>query len=224
MKFTERSNGLYLENVKSSDIRFSNLAGRLTGSIYEDPDKPKHVLVLWIEDEQVVDILRGYNLNVKEVNELERIMRGNNEDRKREVEQDKRLAKELANTTRYSLEFKAYPKVRTNRNTGKKEQYPKVMLRTTGNTVRLEAGSFGVADSAHVDNIDIRFHPWQYDDRKPMCVAVLDEVWVTVDESAGEVDDSYFDDKYGYSDLAAEEAYADEVAANEPDEEDIPFK
>jgi hypothetical protein len=223
MKFTERSNGLYLENIKSSEIRFSNLAGRLTGSVYEDPNKPKHVLVLWIEDEKIVDVLRGYNLNVKEVNELERIMRGSNEDRKREVEQDKRLAKELANTTRYSLEFKAYPKVRTNRSTGKSEQYPKVMLRTTGNTVRLEAGSFGVVDSAHVDNIDIRFHPWQYDDRKPDCVTVLDEVWVTVDESAGEVDDSYFNDKYGYSETDAEEAYADAVAASE-DDEDVPFK
>ena len=62
--------------------------------------------MLWI-DEDIVESLRDLNLNVKEVNELDRIMRGSNEDRKREVEQDRKLQKELAGINRYSLEFKA---------------------------------------------------------------------------------------------------------------------
>ena len=222
MKLTERSNGLYLEDISANDVRFANLAGRLTGSIYEDPNRPKHVYVLWIDDPEIVDILRGYNLNVKEVNELDRVMRGSNEDRKREVEQDKRLQKELAEITRYSLELKAYPKKRTNRKTGKEEQYPKVMLRTTGSTVRLDDGSFGIVDSAHIQMVDIRLHAWQYDNRKESCVAVIDELWCTVDEGAGEVDDSFLDDKYGYS----ESEEADEVASqfDEEEEAEVPFE
>jgi len=219
MKFTERSSGLYLEDITQKNVRFANLAGRLTGSIYEDPNRPKHVYVLWIDDPVIVDILRGYNLNVKETTELDRIMRGTNEDRIREVEQDKRLQQELAQQIRYSLEFKAYPKTIINRKTGKSEQYPKVMLRTTGVTVRLESGSFGLVDAAHVESVDIRFHAWQYDNRKPNCVAVVDELWCTVDEGAGEVDDSFLADKHGYS----ESIEADQVADAIDDAEEVPF-
>ena len=218
MKLTERSNGLYLEDIEAKNVRFANLAGRLTGSIYEDPDRPKHAYVLWI-DEDIVESLRDLNLNVKEVNELDRIMRGSNEDRKREVEQDRKLQKELAGINRYSLEFKAYPKTQQNRKTGRKEQYPKIMLRSTGGTVRLEKESFGLVDAAHIQTVDIRFHAWQYDARKPSCVAVIDELWCTVDEGAGEIDDDYLDNKYEYS----ESEEADEAAAA-IDEEEMPFR
>jgi hypothetical protein len=63
----------------------------------------------------------------------------------------------------------------------------------------VEAASFGLVDSAHVESVDIRLHTWQYDQRKPDQVAVIDELWLTVDEGAGEQDESYLDEKYGYS-------------------------
>lgn len=175
MKLTERSSGFYLEGITKDDVRFANLAGRMTGSIYDDPNRPKHVYVLWIEDKDIVDILKSHHANVSEK------PKADNPDE-----------------VRYSFQLKAYPKERINRETGKEEQIPKVMLRTTGSTVRLEKGSFGLVDSAHVDTVDIRFHFWKYSDVKPDCVAVIDEIWVTVDEGAGESDESYLDEKYGY--------------------------
>ena len=220
MKFNERRGNLYLEDIEAKDIRFANLAGRLTGSIYDDPNRPKREYTIWLEDEEMANKMRDYNFIVKEVNELDRVMRGHNEDRKREVEQDRKLQKELSEITRYSMKLKAYPKIRVNRKTGKEEQYPKVILETTGSKVRLEAGTFGLGDSAHVETIDIKFHPWQYDDRKPDCVAVIDELWCTVDEGAGEIDDSFLDEKHGYS----EDDVADEIAAQIDEEEiDVPF-
>lgn len=183
MKLTERSNGLYLEDIQQVDIRFSNLAGRLTGSIYENPDRPAHVYVLWITDPDIVTALQDYGIRVRE-----------------------RVDEETGDV-RYSVQFKAYPKMRMNKRSGKEEPNPKIMLKTTGSTIRLDTDSFGLADSAHIETADLRFHPWQYDDKKPDCVAVIDELWVTVDESAGESDYTYLSEKHGY-----EESEADEIA------------
>ena len=199
MKFTERNNGLYLEGIKAKDIRFANLAGRPTGSEYDDPERPKHVYVLWLE-EDIVQAFLDMNVRVKEMTELERVMNGRNEERKDEVMGNKALQKELAEIVRYAVQFKAYPKMRFNRRTGKEEQVPMAVLKTNDSMVRLTADKFGLIDSAHVENVDIRFHLYQYNDKKPDCVAAIDEIWVTVDESAGLVDDSYLAEKYGYSD------------------------
>jgi hypothetical protein len=176
MKLITRSNGLYLEGIQQNDIRFANLAGRMTGSPYDDPKNPKHVYVVWIDDPGIVQAMMEQHVNVTE---------------KPDVDDPKIL--------RHSIQLKAYPKMRVNRNTGKEEQYPKVMLRTTQKTVRLDQGAFGLVDSAHVESVDIRLHTWQYDQRKPDQVAVIDELWLTVDEGAGEQDESYLDEKYGYS-------------------------
>ena len=197
MKLTERGNALYLEDITASDLRFANLAGRLTGSIYEDPDKPKHVYVVWL-DEETAAAMRAMNLNVREMTEYDRIMKGSNEDLKMEVESNQKRKKEALDTVRYSVQFKAYPKIRTNRRSGREEQYPKVILKTLENMVRLNAESFGLVDSAHIERVDICFHLWQYDKFKSNCVAVIDELWVTVDEGAGEIDEGYLDEKYGY--------------------------
>lgn len=177
MKFTERSNGLYLEDIRQRDIRFSNLAGRLTGSVYEDPSRPAHVLVLWLNDSlDIIDQLREYGIRIKD-----------------------KQNEETGETT-FSMQLKAYPRKVVNRRNGNEEFSPKVMIRTTENTVRLEPGSFGLVDSAHVESMDIRFHTWQWDERRPDVVAVIDELWLTVDEGAGEADQSYLDEKYGYDD------------------------
>lgn len=188
MKLVQRSSGLYLEGIQQKDIRFANLAGRMTGSPYDDPKNPKHVYVLWVDDPEIVQVLREQHVNVTE---------------KPDVDDPKII--------RHSVQLKAYPKMRVNRNTGKEEQSPKVMLRTTQNTVRLEAASFGLVDSAHVESVDIRLHTWQYDQRKPDRVAVIDELWLTVDEGAGEADESYLDEKYGYSEPV-------------PGEDEVPFQ
>lgn len=175
MKFTRRGRYCYLENVTKENIRFANLAGRMTGSPYDDPNNPKHVYVLWVDDPDVVSALREENVVVKEVPD-----------------------KDNPEISRFSVQLKAYPKMRVNRNTGKEEQYPKVMMSTTENTVRLEVGSFGLVDGLHVESVDIAFHTWQYNQHKPDCIAVIDELWAKVDEGAGETDDRYLAEKYGY--------------------------
>lgn len=175
MKLTERSNGFYLEDITATDVRFANLAGRMTGSQYDDPNRPKHVYVLWIEDDDILNVIRQHNGNIVE-----------------------KVSPDNPDHPRHSVQFKAYPKKRINRDTGKEEQMPKAMLRTTQNTVRLESESFGLLDSAHIETVDIRFHFWKYAANKPDSVLVIDEIWLTVDEGAGESDESYLDEKYGY--------------------------
>ncbi len=203
MKYTERRSGLYFENISREEVRFANLAGRLTGSVYEDPSKPQHVYVLWINPEHV-DILRGMNFNVKEVNEYDRIMHSENEDLKNRILSDPEFEQECKGLVRYSMQLKAYPKMRVNRSTGKEEQYPKVMMRTIANTVPLAMESFGLIDSAHISSVDIRFHGWQYG-KGPEQVAVIDELWLTVDESAGEIDEGYLSEKYAQPPVMNEE-------------------
>lgn len=176
MKLTEKANGLYLENISAKDIRYANLAGRMTNSPYDDPNKPKHVYVLWVEDDDILERLRENHVRISE----------------KEDRDDPKIM-------RHSVTFKCYPKKRVNRFTGKEEQTPKIMMRTTSNTVRLDEGAFGLIDAAHIDTVDIKFRFWKYDQRKPDCVAVIEELWATVDEGAGEVDESYLDEKYGYS-------------------------
>lgn len=212
MKLVERINGTYLEDIVRNDIRFSNLAGRMTGSMYDNPDRPSHVLVLWIEDPDILAAMANAGVRIKERSAYDVLMAGNNEQRKQEVETTPALKKELMETMRHSIQFKAYPKMRTNRRTGAEEQYPKVMMKTTKNTVRLQAGAFGLVDSSHISEMSIRFHLWQWDPKRPDVVPTLDEIWVVLDEGAGEVDESYLDEKYGY-----------EPEPSVADEEAIPF-
>ena len=194
MKFTERRNGLYLEEIKRTDIRFANLGGRLTGSRYDDPNKPKHEYVVWIDDPKILDKFKERNVTISE-----RIME--DEDNP-------------GNTySRSSVRFKAYPKKSINRMNGKEEQRPKVFLKTGENAVRLEKESFGLVDSAYVKDIYIRFHLYQYDERKPDAIAAIDELWCIVDENAGFVDDTYLEEKLGY--------FEEDNAV--PEGEEIPF-
>ena len=176
MKFTERTNGLYLENIKKEDIRFANLGGRMTGSRYDDPNKPKHEYIVWLDSNDLIDVFLSKNVTVAE-----------------KINDD-------TGESQFSVRFKAYPKMRLNRKINKEEQYPKVMLKTGDKVVRLEKSSFGLVDSAHIKNVDIKFHLYQYDERKPNCIAVIDELWCVVDETAGYIDDTYLEEKYCYAD------------------------
>lgn len=190
MKLVERASGLYLEEIVSTDLRFANLAGRMTGSMYDDPDKPKHEYVVWITDPEILDIFRNLNVNIG-VKEIEH--------------------ENVETEVKYSIKFKAYPKIRVNRVTAREEQYPKVVLKTLNNMVRLNSESFGLVDSANIEKVDIKFHPWQYDRRSPNCVAVIDELWVQVNEGAGERDESYLDEKWGYVEEDNVEPADDEI-------------
>ena len=181
MKVVETRNGFVLEGIKKDDIRFSNLAGRMTGSEYDDPERPQHVFIVWIENEDLVRYFADQELNVKEVT--------------REVKDEN--GDTVGTKVCYSLRFKAYPKMRPNRLTGREEPYPKVIMKTTNEASRINVGSFGLVDAANVDTIDIRYHLYVY---KKDTIGVIDEMWVTVDESAGEVDDTYLSEKYGIDD------------------------
>lgn len=204
MKFTERSMGLFLEDIAPDDIRYSNLAGRMTGSIYDDPSKPQYVYILWLKSPELVDIFRSIGVDVKETNEYDRIMNSTSESdsvkkRRDELLGNPKLAQEAKEAAEFSVRFKTYPKMRKKRNGNGEEQYPQIMLKTEKDVVQLEAPSFGLADSAASTMIkaDMRFHLYEYDPRKPR-IAVLDELWIRVNETSGERDSSYLAEKYGY--------------------------
>ena len=184
MKLVETSSGWVLDEIKQerrsqdSDIRYKNLAGLETDPRY----KPENVLIIWVDDEEIRDVLiNEFKFNIKPV---EKEVKDENGD-------------VVGMTTRYSLKFKAYPKMRTNFRTGKEEVYPRVMLKTKKND-RLNIESFGLIDSCTLSTMAIRFHAFDnpYDASKP-AIAVIDEVWAVADQSAGVVDDDYLAEKYG---------------------------
>ena len=169
MKFTDRGRTLTLEGITAKDIKYRNLAARATNSPYYDPDKPQRVYSVWV-DEETAGELKDRGFNVKE-------------------------AEDTYNDAgvRFYIQFKAYAKMRVNRK-GENEQYPKIRL--LPGDITLSQDAFGLADSAHVTNVDIGFHPYQYDPKRPS-IAVIDELWCTVDESADGQNDDYFEAKYG---------------------------
>ena len=184
MKLVETSTGWVLDEIKQerraqdSDIRYKNLAGLETDPRY----KPESTLIIWIDDEDIREVLTNeFGFNIKPV--------------EKEVKDENGDVVGMA--TRYSLKFKAYPKVRTNFRTGKEEVYPRVMLKTKKND-RLNIESFGLIDSCTLSTMAIKFHSYTnpYDSSRP-AIAVIDEVWAVADSSAGVVDDDYLAEKYG---------------------------
>ena len=174
MKFTQRSDNRFtIEGIKSTDIKFSNLAARPTKSAYYDPERPQHVFVIWL-DNDTADALVDAGFNVNQADDSYNQL-----------------------GMRPFIQFKAYPKLKPNPITAKEEQQPKVILKTGGNTIRVTEKSFGLVDSAMVNNIDISFHAYKYDEHRPP-VATLDGLWCIADDTAGGRND-YFDDTYGYS-------------------------
>lgn len=200
MIFTERRHGLFLEEIEQQDIRFANLAGRppKVPSPYDDPNKPKHVYVVWLKDPDIIQKFRDLHVRVYET------------------------VDEYTGETLYSVRFKAYPKMRFNKLTGKEEQYPRVMLKSSMSTVRLPLEQFNQADSAYVSSVDIKFHAWQYDQYKQDAVLSIDEIWITLDETAGEYDSSYLAEKHGYEDELVEGEVAPGVVVNAAEE--LPFE
>ena len=184
MKLVETSRGWILDEIRQSknpmesDIRYKNLAG-----VESDPRyQPEHVIIVWVDDPEIRNVLvNELNFNVKEV---ERQLVDENGD-------------VVGTTTRYSLKFKAYPKIKENPISGRKQTYPIVILNVGKNT-RLEAESFKLVDSCSLETMAIRFHAYKnpYDASRP-AVATIDEIRAVADSSAGVIDDSYLDEKYG---------------------------
>ena len=186
MKLVETRNGWMLEDIledmdfNKTQIRFKNMAGRQTNPKYN----PAHVFVVWIDDDELVNFLKNeLHLNVQD----------------REVDVKDENGDVTGVKVRHSLQFKAYPKMRFNRINGKEEPSPRIMLKTTstGASARLGIKNFGQFDATRLISADLKFHVWEYD--QGCFLPVIDEIWAVVDESAGEVDDSYLAEKYGYS-------------------------
>lgn len=202
MRLIEKQNyfGPYwvLEGIKQKDIRFANLAGRYTGGVHEDPNKPKHDYVVWIDDEEILEQFRSMSAIVS-TNSKEDIQK--------------------TGIVRYCIAFRAYPKMRLNRRTMQEEQTPFVLMRTSDGDQRLKASSFGLVDGAHVDTVDISFHLYQYDPPKPDCKCAIDELVCNVDETAGEVDGSFLREKYHFVD-----GVEVDIDDDGDDEEEVPFE
>lgn len=179
MKFTERRDGLYLEGLTEGDVRFANIAGRLTGSQWEDPNRPKHSYVVNIRDKEIADKLALMGFNVKE-----------------------RVKADTGEFDTFTLEFRAYPgiKERIDRSTGKvtNEVWPKVMLKTVTSDkyVRLGIDSFSEADSIHINQANIRFHLY-FNQRYKRNIAVIDELWVYLSSDYGTPDEDYYESMLG---------------------------
>ena len=190
MKYTEGTYGMRLEGIREIDLKYRNLAGRYNpNNRYDQEDRPQHVLVVWIDDEDIVKALKEAGFNVKE-----------DEDEYHELGK------------RHYLQFKAYPKMKMNRITGKDEQAPKVVTITSNNKRVLSAAEFGYVDGAHIDRIDISFHDYEWEKGKH--VPSIDQVWCTIDETAGGQNDDYFEKKYGHL-----KDYEGDV-----EEEELPFE
>lgn len=198
MKLVETSDGWILDEIKedrvwkNSDVRVKNLAGVQTNPKF----KGDSVILVYVDDPEIRDVIMNVlHCDVKECNYEERDENGD----------------VTGTITRYSFRLKAYPRVLTDKNgkvllnmkTGEPRISPKVMLKkrdVNGKFVnqQLKLDKFDEFDGRSLSNIAIRFHtfPNTYDPSKPD-IASIDEIWAIADQSAGIIDKSYLEEKYG---------------------------
>ena len=200
MRFTERKYGYSLEGINgATDIKFSNLAGAHTRSIYDDPNKdPQRAITIYFDEDDIAKGLRENDFLV-----------GRAED-KYHKNKDGSL---MFEGERYFIKFVCYVdkvvdengrtvgarlKSYINRRTGKEEPSPKIMMQTDNGPELLQPDQFVLVDTAHIKNIDIGFRPYKYDPKKP-CTAVINELWFSLDETAGgrnDFEDDYLEQKW----------------------------
>ena len=195
MKYTEGNRTMRLEGITQHDIKYSNMAGRYNPNNPNDqPDKPQHVLVVWIDDNEIADALKEAGFNVKE-----------DEDK---FHEDRGISS--------YLQFKAYPRTQRNYRSGKEELVPKVVKVTSRESRVLQESEFGDVDFAHINNIDISFNKYTPKiGNRERVVPSIDQLWFTVDETAGgqNNDEEYFRKKYAH--------LLDDV---DEEEDEIPFE
>ena len=200
MKFTERKNGYSLEDINGrTDIKFSNLAGQHTNSVYDDPNKdPQRALTVWFDQDDIAEGLRENDFLV-----------GRAEDKWHKNKDGSRMFED----ERYFIKFIAYVdkvvdgegrtvgarlKVRVNRRTGKEEFSPKIMMQTENGPKLLQPDEFCLVDLSYIKTMDIAFRPFKYNDHKPSA-AVINELWFSLDESAGgrnDFEDDHLEQKW----------------------------
>lgn len=198
MKLIETRDGWILDEIKedrdwkNSDIRVKNLA-----AVQDDPKfAAESVILVYVDDEEIRDTIRNViGCAVKECHYEERDENGD----------------VTGTITRYSFRLKAYPRVLTDKKTGKvllnakgePRISPKVMLKKRnmeGKFVnqQLKLDKFDEFDDRALSTIAIKFHtfPNTYDPSKPD-IAAIDEVWAIANQNAGVIDKSYLEEKYG---------------------------
>lgn len=188
---------LYLTDIRRDDIRFANLAGRPTESKYPNQSNtPEHVYVVWLDRQELVDEFLKRGVTVSE------------------------QYNEETGESRYSVRFKANPKLKYNRKTGRDEPSPKIFIKDgfDARAVRLDISNFGLVDSAKVESVDIRFHLYNY---KPgnYNSCWIDELCCIADPNSGYIDDTYLAEKNGY----LEEDRAEDNVFIDADDEEVPF-
>jgi len=237
MKLVERKNkltdgfGIYLEEITQDDICYSNMEGRPnTRSPYYDPNKkPAHYITLWFREyvDEDMEILKAFQDVHVVINgprsEYDIIMKSKSESQyikqmQEELMQNKKLANELQQRFKYSVQFKAYPGTRNvrrvDRQTGveyyEEVEKPRVMMRTqSGPSISVAQKSFNLIDSARIAEMNFKFHLYQWDERKPDCIPVIDELFIVTQERDVYEEDDYLErrmnEKYGAPMEAAEE-------------------
>ena len=158
MNFVSKGTEYYFTGLKREDIKFTNMEGRLTGSVYDNPNKPQHSIDIWLDGDSAA-ILPGSGANV----------------RVKVIEHDG-----ITEEKSY-IKLNAYPKMRQDKFTGAEVQYPKFVLRCGDNRVSLTKESFREIDTAHyrdnIEKVDIAFHLYEAYGRQVTCI---DEVWLTI--------------------------------------------
>lgn len=201
MKFTERRYGFSLEGIDGrTDVKFSNLAGAHTKSIYDDPNKdPQRAITIWFDEDDIADGLRQNDFLVGKA--LDKFHK--NKDGSLMFEDERYFIKFVAYVEKIvdpstgktvGAKLKSY----VNRRTGKEEPSPKIMLQTDNGPKLLQPDEFNLVDASHIQSIDIGFRQYKYDPHKP-CTAVINELWFSLDPTAdgrNDYEDDYLEQKW----------------------------
>ena len=200
MKFTERRYGFSLEDINGkTDIKFSNLAGVHTKSIFDDPDKdPQRAITIWFDDPEIAEGLQANDFLVGRGEDKWH----KNDDGSRMFEEERFFIKLICYVDKVVDEagrtVGAKLKVRVNRRTGKEEYSPRIMMQTGSGPKLLQPDEYILVDTAHIKNIDIGFRQYKYNPHKP-CAAVINEFWFSLDETAdgrNDFDDDHLEQKW----------------------------
>lgn len=200
MKFTERKYGYSLEDINGrTDIKFSNLAGVHTKSIYDDPNKdPQRAITIYFDQDDIAKALTENDFLVGKAEDKYH----KNKDGSIMFEGERYFIKFIAYVDKITDEMGrtvgAKLKCRVNRRTGKEEFSPKIMMQTENGPKMLQPDEFCLVDTSFIKTIDIAFHQFKYNDHKP-CAAVINELWFSLDESAGgrnDFEDDHLEQKW----------------------------
>lgn len=196
MRLVQIDGGWVLEDIKQdrnpdlSDIHVKNLSGRQFNQNFQ----PENIIRVWIDDPDIRKVLtedlhlyaKPYEFEVKDEN-----------------------GATIGTRTRYSVKFKAVPKIEVKEIGGSQREVisPIVMLKTD-KTNQLDISNFRLIDSCRLSKLVIQFHvfPNKHDLSKPW-INRIDEVWAECADSDGLAPSTYIRDNWDF----------------DPDDEEVPF-